>query len=740
MAFLMLYPNSESEEIAWLMTSNPSSMFFLVASIFFRVSSSVFALFNLSKAFAPPLFFANRLFWYSDLKETSFANASFSFAMYPIHFAFIELVVNDFSRRLDRVSFKSSFSSLEYAIAGETLALVGSVLMVGMSSTFMVSVSLSIFPLHVYPLTWIIQHRPLNVNTLAAKIEVLAKSSIIATMASGRDRDGQQQQNAEMDGKGGNPHDKSRVSLQLHNVRLVDPSNLPLLESLSKTFNSASRCAFKRFKSIGLWNMLKTHRTPEKRETKFRDCPMVDEKPREYERPTGMSKEMWSAMRREAYMRKVKAANPFWQIDKDLGSPIMGTVQIVGNWAKEHGYDLDSTLVHNATMTGLRTYKAFEKKARNYQCNRTSPAFGWIEERSRNRIGKEEFQLTKNASITVIGKKVKGGNPKFRFDAENDTMTFILHRKKVEFSFASHRFSKKGYRNFSELVELMNQGKVSVTVTLTRIEGGKFNVTLTYSPTELAKLRNETFKGNPNVKCALYTTDEALCHQIVDISKNKVLHSKIYRIDKLADERRTKKRKEELVWERDFKGAKNLERKLANRIEAISNEVLDKVFKVNKAYGVSEVVVESPRSRTTRNFNNAYIEFHKDKIGRTGKSCYISAPRFVDRTKSQCSKHGMKFTKKANGTFAQMLAVMKSSSMEAALVNATRQLLQTKSPSIGLTDWAKWVSDPSMLDWVRHLLHNKRPRQARKEIRKAFQRGTVERAARLIDTRSSLPS
>ena len=538
----------------------------------------------------------------------------------------------------------------------------------------------------------------------------------------------------------GKPYDNSRVSLQLRNVRLVDEANLPEMEKLAKTFNSAVRCSFKRFNSLNIGNMLRWHRTPEKRQTGFKNCPMVDGKPREYERPTGMSKEMWFEMRRNAYMRKVKNANPFWQIDKDLGSPIMGTVQIVGNWVKEHGYDLDSTLIHNATMTGLRTYKAFDKKARNYQCNRTSPAFGWIEERSRNKLNKEEFQLTKNASITVIGKKVKGGNPKFMFDAETDTMSFILHRKKVEFSFASHRFSKKGYRNFSELVELMNQGKIAVTVTLTRIEDGRFNVTLTYSPTELAKLRNETFNGKPNVKCALYTTDEALCHQIVDVSKNKVLHSKIYRIDKLADERQTNKRKAELVWEHDFKGAKNLERKLANRIEAISNEVLNKVFKVNKAYGVSEIVIESPKSRNSRNFNNAYIEFHKDKIGRTGKSCYISAPRFVDRTKSQCSKFGMKFTKKANGTFAQMLAVMKSSSMEAALMNATGQLLDETTPTYGPTEWAKWVADPSMLDWVRHLLHNKRPRQARKEIRKAFHRGTVERAARLIDTRNRFAS
>ena len=87
-----------------------------------------------------------------------------------------------------------------------------------------------------------------------------------------------------------------------------------------------------------------------------------------------------------------------------------------------------------------------------------------------------------------------------------------------------------------------------------------------------------------------------------------------------------------------------------------------------------------------------------------------------------------------------MIAVMKSSSMEDALRNATKHLLDKSTPTYGPTEWAKWVADPSMLDWVRHLLHNKRPRQARKEIRKAFHRGTVERAARLIDTRNNLPS
>lgn len=535
------------------------------------------------------------------------------------------------------------------------------------------------------------------------------------------------------------PCDNSRVSVQLRNVRLVDENDLPTIEKLAKTFNSAVRCSFKRFKSLGIGNMLRGHRTPDKRAFNFKNCPMVDGKPCEYERPVGMSKEMWFEMRRQAYLRKQKSKNTFWQIDKDLGSPIAGTIKVVGEWAKEHGYDLDSTLVHNATMSGLRTYKAFEKKARNYQTNRTSPAFGWMEERSRNKIDKDRFQLTRNASITVIGKKVKGGNPKFRFNCETDVMTFTLHRKKIEFSFASHRFSRKGFKNFSGLVDMMNQGKIAVTVTLTRVEDGKFNVTLTYSPHELAALKKENFKGKSNVKCALYATDEALCHQIVDISKNRVLHSKTYRMDKLTDEKTVNKRKQELVWEGKHELARKLERKLANRVEAISNEVMDKVFRINRAYGVSEVVVESPKSRSSRNFNNGYIEFHKDKIGRTGKSCYISAPRFVDRVKSQCAKSGMKFTKKVNGTFAQMLAVMKSSSMEAALTNATRQLLNP-TPTYGPTDWAKWVDDPSMLDWVRHLLHNKRSRQARKEIRKAFHQGAVERAARLIDTRNNLPS
>ena len=60
----------------------------------------------------------------------------------------------------------------------------------------------------------------------------------------------------------------------------------------------------------------------------------------------------------------------------------------------------------------------------------------------------------------------------------------------------------------------------------------------------------------------------------------------------------------------------------------------------------------------------------------------------------------------------------------------------TNKSDVGLTDWRKWISDPSMLDWVGHLLHNKRSRQAKSEIRKAFNSRAVEKAVRLVDNRN----
>ena len=119
----------------------------------------------------------------------------------------------------------------------------------------------------------------------------------------------------------GKPYDKSRVpkgvSLLIRNVSLVDQDDLPLIESIVKTYNSVSRCAFKRFKSIGLVGMIKSHPLPDKRKiAMFRSCQNVDGKQVGFESPAGMSDKMWFETRRDAYVsRRRKAlqnANPFW--------------------------------------------------------------------------------------------------------------------------------------------------------------------------------------------------------------------------------------------------------------------------------------------------------------------------------------------------------------------------------------------------------------------------------------------
>ena len=81
------------------------------------------------------------------------------------------------------------------------------------------------------------------------------------------------------------------VTLQLHGVSLVDKLSTEVVDNLLKTYNSASRCAYKRFEAIGLKELLKAHRVPNKRRfmSKFRNVPMVDGKPRCYDCPTGMS-------------------------------------------------------------------------------------------------------------------------------------------------------------------------------------------------------------------------------------------------------------------------------------------------------------------------------------------------------------------------------------------------------------------------------------------------------------------
>ena len=106
---------------------------------------------------------------------------------------------------------------------------------------------------------------------------------------------------------------------------------------------------------------------------------------------------------------------------------------------------------------------------------------------------------------------------------------------------------------------------------------------------------------------------------------------------------------------------------------------------------------------------------------------------------TKCSEFGMELGK-VDGTFIQLKAILESHSMTDAIRNACTCMVGrfiSKSDN-GLTDWRKWMSDPSMLDWVGHLLHNKRPRQARTEIRKAFNARAVEKAVRLVDNRNRL--
>lgn len=175
-----------------------------------------------------------------------------------------------------------------------------------------------------------------------------------------------------------------------------------------------------------------------------------------------------------------------------------------------------------------------------------------------------------------------------------------------------------------------------------------------------------------------------------------------------------------------------------NKTITTTMQLLNKIFRINKAQGVSRVVVEAPASRTRRNFNNSYIGFRREKIGKESTpTCFMSAKRLVELVKNQCKRNGMEF-KKVNGSFVQMRAVMISSTMEDALRNAANALVDIDEygRKLDLAEFRKWVSDPSMLDWVKHLLHNKRNRQARIEIRKAFQSRVVEKATRLLDKRS----
>ena len=493
------------------------------------------------------------------------------------------------------------------------------------------------------------------------------------------------------------------VSYQLHNLSLSDSENLPEIETLVKTYNSASRCAFKRFKDMGLNGMLKGNH----------------------------------------------GRRNFWQVDKEVGSPIQGTSMKLKEWLVKNGYVLDSTLLQNAVMTGFKTYKSFERKQSKWQTSKENPSFGDMDARSRNKLTKDEFQLTRNASITVIGGKAKGGNQKFKLDSENCTLSFVWRRKRIEFSFRSSRFSRKGLKTLELIARGMEDDSLPVTVTLTRIGSGRFNATLTFSAGELNKLKkkeesSKSPRQSSSIVAGIWVNDEVVHHQVMDVARNKVIHSRTWKVEDFSGEKRTRKYLDERIARKDWNTVNAIKRKIANRTISETSRILNKIFSTSKGYGAKTVVVESARSKGIRQFNNSFISFSKDKI-RNGSSrtCFMTYSRLVKQIKSQCSKFGMELGK-VDGAFIQMKAILESPSMTDAIRNACTcmvgRFVRNEKPDTDLTCWRKWMSDPSMLDWVGHLLHNKRSRQARSEIRKAFKSRTVEKAVRLVDNRNRLGS
>lgn len=531
------------------------------------------------------------------------------------------------------------------------------------------------------------------------------------------------------------------VSIQLHGVKLLDSPNVSIIDSILKTYNSVTRCSFKHFQKIGLIDLLKSHKTPNKRKfmSKFRNVPMVDGKPMCYDCPTGMSESTWLKMREESYRRKAidswNNANPFWQIDKDLGSPIMGTEQLVREWVKTNGYELDSVLLHNAVLSGFKNYKSFERQKSKYRTSKETPCFGDQVSRSKKQISHDEYELTRNSSFTVIGKK-KVGNPKFKFNLDDCTVDFTYRRKKIGFSFKSHRFSKKGLKHISKVIEMMERGELSVTVTLTKVSKDNYSITLAYSPNELSDLRQKS-----NIVTGIWCSDEVIHHQIVDTSKNnKIIHEHTYKVEDFTGGRNTRKLMESLKYKGEYDTIKRIKKNLRNKGISGTRELLKKIFNISHAYGSSTVVVETPTSKTKRNFNAGCIGFDKFRVSEGSIApCHMNQSTFLKMIHSQCIKNGMSF-KKVNGAFIQLNAVLASSSMKEAIRKATSEMVAraSKGQGIGLTKSVEQVisSNPSMLDWVGHLLHNKRNRQARCEVKRAFHSRVVEKATRMLDGHS----
>ena len=532
------------------------------------------------------------------------------------------------------------------------------------------------------------------------------------------------------------------VSIQLHEVKLLDSPNVSIIDNILKTYNSVTRCSFKHFQKIGLSDLLKSHKTPNKRKfmSKFRNVPMVDGKPRCYDCPTGMSESTWLKMREESYRRKAidswNNANPFWQIDKDLGSPIMGTEQLVREWVKTNGYELDSVLLHNAVLSGFKNYKSFERQKSKYRTSKETPCFGDQVSRSKKQISHDEYELTRNSSFTVIGKK-KVGNPKFKFNLDDCTVDFTYRRKKIGFSFKSHRFSKKGLKHISKVIEMMERGELSVTVTLTKVSKDNYSITLAYSPSELSDASQKS-----NIVTGIWCSDEVIHHQIVDTSKNnKIIHEHTYKVEDFTGGRNTRKLMESLRYKGEYDTIKRIRKNLKNKMVSETRNLLKKIFNISHAYGSSTVVVETPTSKTKRNFNAGCIGFDKFRVSEGSIApCHMNQSKFLKMIHSQCIKNGMAF-KKVNGAFIQLNAVLASSSMKEAIRKATSEMVAraSKGQGIGLTKTGVEQvisSNPSMLDWVGHLLHNKRNRQARCEVKRAFHSRVVEKATRMLDGHS----
>lgn len=541
-----------------------------------------------------------------------------------------------------------------------------------------------------------------------------------------------------------NPH-VGVVSIQLHGVKLLDDANVSIIDNILKTYNSASRCSFKHFQKISLKDLLKSHKTPNKRKfmSKFKNVPMVDGKPMCYECPTGMSEDMWLKMREESYRKKALAASnnasKFWQIDKDLGSPIMGTEQLVREWVKSNGYELDSILLHNAILNGFKNYKSFERQKSKYRTDKETPCFGDAQSRSKKKITHDEYELTRNSSFTVVGKK-KVGNPKFKFNIDDCTAEFTFKRKKIGFSFKSHRFSKKGLKHISNVMEMMEQGKLAVTVTLTKVSKDTYTMSLAYSPSEMdCSKPNE---GNPNIVTGIWFSGEAIHHQIMDVGngRNKILHERTYKVEDFTGERKSRKLIEHLKYNEEYSTIKRIRKNLRNKMVSGTRYLLKKIFNISHAYGSSAVVVETPSSKTKRNFNSGFIGFDKFKVSEGNIApCHMNQGTFLNMVKSQCIKNGMAL-KKVNGAFIQLNAVLAAGSMKEAIRKATSEMVARASKGQGICLTKTGVeqvisSNPSMLDWVGHLLHNKRNRQARCEVKRAFHSRAVEKAARLLDKR-----